>query len=78
MCGCGIGEPGGEGAVVEVGVVPLGGFFFMCVDRPQHSNLFYIPKNKSGRIFPLRQRIDGGGGGLMRESGGDSAFRDLH
>lgn len=52
---------GGRRGVVEVGVVPLWGFF-MCVERPQHSNLFHIPKTNQAGYFHS-------GRGLMVEVG---------
>lgn len=37
--------------VVEVGAVPVGGFFYVCVERTQHSNLFHIPKTNQAGYF---------------------------
>lgn len=55
-------EEGGRiGGGVEVGVVPLGGFF-MSVERPQHGNLFHIPKTNQAGYFHS-------GRGLMVEVG---------
>lgn len=73
---------GGEG-VVEVGVVPLGSFFYVCGETSTQQSISH-PQNKSGRIFPLRQGIDGGGGFIEGGTGSRTAyevltvFRDLY
>lgn len=50
------------GGCLRSGFVPLGVFLFnMCVETSTQSFILR-PHNKSGRIFPLNQRINGGGG----------------
>lgn len=55
------GRVGRVGEVVEVGLCLLEGFF-LCVERPQRSNLFHIPKTNQAGYFHS-------GTGLMAEVG---------
>lgn len=52
---------GGVGGLLRLGLCLLE-VFFMCVERPQHSNLFHIPKTNQAGYFHS-------GRGLMAEVG---------
>lgn len=65
---CGRGKGWGWGRAARVlrsgrGVVPLGAGFYVHVETSVQQSILH-PHNKSGRRFPLNQRIDGGGGGI--------------